>query len=1411
MAITTNWISGIAYDDLTTTVWAGFNQIIVDNCGNYIMGGSSGGPTQIELPTIIKQNKNGSLIWSYVLPRNYDGSDNFSYGYISSLCVDSSDNIYSLVWLSSSLYAIMKLNKYGELIWYKRFQGTPSGDVRQIEIDSQGNLYILRSGTTITSFDSDGNLRWSQYVQGGDWCIAIVGNFVYLSVSGTGRTNGGSTSVDIDIFNKDTGAAVVRRSLELINTIPSSPANLQEIVFRKMVYDGSRYLYAVDDWYSSTFTKIDTVDFSVVWLKKLTQGGLTVLNSSNFSTSISYRNNRLYFFANHYSSNITLNGNTYNNGQGAISIGSITSSGTLEWMNGFHKQIPGQYLYAWWYWPSMAMATSNTSIIGTMTTSFGSPVPDGQHALTGKFPIDGSTTGFTSIGDPGWPYTYNSFTIGSGSQDMQLTDYTFNNWNIGLSEGIPYILPESSTYLMGIPGVTLSDSYNSENRARTYYSDGTNIGYIAANANARDIIDTECVSSGGNTSNGGSNTSNTGSNTSNISVDIPVSLYNLIGNTSFIQARDLIYNNGPNIQTAITFGNMMYLDSPNTYIEIYNLVNASNIELEMTKYDVRENLWVANSAVTFRYKNLTEILYLRPPASFFTAGSSNTGNTIEAIENYCCPPGEELIRDSYGNFYPPVTLDANCHGFKANDTIWQLRRDGRRVTGIVAKEDCANGTLYIDKATGLFQKNRDIYKDNGSITANVFAVFANTTGKITIPTQYIIDMPDYGPGVTTPLLPIYIDTSSNTEIDDSGTYYLEPNAIRGANNIPIGNVNEIFANSNLSYTMMGLKIFDYVNNTNNKALDIVASNGANGNANTNTRFTIDVTGGLTIIANVNNRAVFSVSNTFNTNITLLALSSNSFQTNANAVVFGKGVHTRSYAETLTFVRTVNGNLTIDLSNSHTFAISSDGTTVNKINIIKPSYNANVAYSATLIFGNDVNVAQSAWATANVQWPDSIKPNVANSHIIALLNAGGDNTWYGFGSTQYVFSNTGYGSGLGPNGTGYNFLWYNPTRSYTFTITNTWTSEGGTDLDTRTWLTVSGATPSWANVVLGWNYASSVNIGTPPTPYAQAAMTWSGDDTSSGGFERIVIPIDTAIASVPILYNQTNVAPTTISYAGANSIVGYSNTTTNVVSYTATSITNSILGNSGMTQISGMQSIDDTFAAINLPFPVTYAGTTYNIVYLSSNGYLTFQSGSAAYASLSATNPSLPKIFFFGGDRRILNAFYQTSGVAPNRTFRIRSENGVGAGSTTLGCVAEIIFYENSTNIDIHYDINGASGSLAGAYSNNSAYATWSNSPSTSFRIGNFSSVTYSNSTPIWANVSPVYTTVTDPYIDIHVGAFWYEQRGSGTFTFTLKNDVSGETVLLTPTVQHRNVVGIGLNKWATFRLYPKYLLLYQIS
>lgn len=195
----------------------------------------------------------------------------------------------------------------------------------------------------------------------------------------------------------------------------------------------------------------------------------------------------------------------------------------------------------------------------------------------------------------------------------------------------------------------------------------------------------------------------------------------------------------------------------------------------------------------------------------------------------------------------------------------------------------------------------------------------------------------------------------------------------------------------------------------------------------------------------------------------------------------------------------------------------------------------------------------------------------------------------------------------------------------------------------------------------------------------------------------------AIISVDSFGTNGTITGVSISDEGTNFTVGDTYHVVGVI--TATTITNNLLGAAGLTSSTTPTSgtIDDGFWELSMPFNTNYTGFSTSTVYVGTNNYLTFAVGSNVHSSISATNPTLPKILIQSGDNSVQRVYFGTEGTAPNRTYRIRSE-GTNATSGTIGSpnmVYEAIFYEEyPQRIDIQNGNLQRTNGTSGAYSTN---------------------------------------------------------------------------------------------------------------
>lgn len=153
------------------------------------------------------------------------------------------------------------------------------------------------------------------------------------------------------------------------------------------------------------------------------------------------------------------------------------------------------------------------------------------------------------------------------------------------------------------------------------------------------------------------------------------------------------------------------------------------------------------------------------------------------------------------------------------------------------------------------------------------------------------------------------------------------------------------------------------------------------------------------------------------------------------------------------------------------------------------------------------------------------------------------------------------------------------------------------------------------------------------------------------------------------------------------------------------------------------SVDDSFITINLPFTFWMAGTAYTQVFIGSNSYLTFGTGSTVYSSLSASNPPYPKLMFGAADNSYQRVSSYTDSLS--RFVRIRYE-GTAATSGTVGSptiVAEITilnpqntfaFFGAYQYLELRVGNHNRTTGVSMIASSTTAYTTFTVAPNTSY-------------------------------------------------------------------------------------------------
>lgn len=155
--------------------------------------------------------------------------------------------------------------------------------------------------------------------------------------------------------------------------------------------------------------------------------------------------------------------------------------------------------------------------------------------------------------------------------------------------------------------------------------------------------------------------------------------------------------------------------------------------------------------------------------------------------------------------------------------------------------------------------------------------------------------------------------------------------------------------------------------------------------------------------------------------------------------------------------------------------------------------------------------------------------------------------------------------------------------------------------------------------------------------------------------------------------------------------------------TVTTITNSFSSTTGLTSSTTPTSgnNDDGYWTIDLPFSISYFGNSYSTIYVGTNHYLTFGSGSAIYSGIGASSPNIPKICWCAADNSVQRIYHGVTGSTGNRIYTIRLE-GNAATSGTLGSpnmLCEYKFYELISNqIDLQVGQNNRKTTSGGGFS-----------------------------------------------------------------------------------------------------------------
>ena len=151
------------------------------------------------------------------------------------------------------------------------------------------------------------------------------------------------------------------------------------------------------------------------------------------------------------------------------------------------------------------------------------------------------------------------------------------------------------------------------------------------------------------------------------------------------------------------------------------------------------------------------------------------------------------------------------------------------------------------------------------------------------------------------------------------------------------------------------------------------------------------------------------------------------------------------------------------------------------------------------------------------------------------------------------------------------------------------------------------------------------------------------------------------------------------------------------SYTALPVGFSFVNATGGTLLGGLSGQDDAAVSVALPFAFTFYGTSYNQMFVSSNGLITFGSGNASFTNTDlSASPTQPAIAAYWDDLHVsggaANVYTLTQGVVGSRQFIVEwSDMSYFADNPRAGGFSfEAILSETSGFIRLNY-LNLATG------------------------------------------------------------------------------------------------------------------------
>ncbi|MCB9227235.1 MAG: gliding motility-associated C-terminal domain-containing protein [Chitinophagales bacterium] len=238
--------------------------------------------------------------------------------------------------------------------------------------------------------------------------------------------------------------------------------------------------------------------------------------------------------------------------------------------------------------------------------------------------------------------------------------------------------------------------------------------------------------------------------------------------------------------------------------------------------------------------------------------------------------------------------------------------------------------------------------------------------------------------------------------------------------------------------------------------------------------------------------------------------------------------------------------------------------------------------------------------------------------------------------------------------------------------------------TTTPSSVSIASVEWNNVGT-LNDSTGNNVTASPMITTQYVATVTSD---SGCVIQDSVLLQVQGVGLPIAVTPQN--PTVCEGSSVDLTVGIS---PDAPAYILVESSYNLMSTTGGTTITGLGD-ETTVGPISLGFNFPFFGTGYNEVYLSSNGFISFNSLASAYIGntiIPSTNLPNNIIAWLWDDLNFSSggtASYYTGGTAPNRyvVFNFIGVNHFGSSNTVS---VQVILYENGTvvinNIDVQND------------------------------------------------------------------------------------------------------------------------------